>query len=128
MKSITVLSSFAITLLFPKLLFAQERDSYSIILPLMLEVACYRHKGVSDEDINSFLLGAMEVARISPEQFRSTVASDYWRANWAKEGAKILVRKGGCEQIWQEWLNYTRAFDEPKPNLHEDDSSRPFAF
>jgi hypothetical protein len=70
----------------------------------------------------------MEVVRISPEQFRSTVASDYWRDNWIKDGAKILVRKGGCEQIWQEWLNYNRAFDQPKPNLHEDDSSRPFSF
>lgn len=128
MKALSAPSLFVLVLLFPRPLVAQQRDLYTTILPTMVEVACYRHKGVSDESIIDFVQGKMEVLRISPEQFRSTVTSGYWRANWVEDGAKILARKGGCEQIWQDWLNFHRALDQPKPSLREEDPSRPFSF
>lgn len=128
MRIISGVLALAITIAPPRPAAAQQRNVYRMILPLMVDAACYRHKGLSQDDITDFMQGALEVLHISPDEFSQTIKSENWKTNWATDGEEILVRKGGCEQVWQDWLNYDRAMDQHKPVLQEDDSSRPFSF
>ena len=106
----------------------RTNTSYQRAIALEAGIICFSAKGADHEDLISYGEGFLEVAQMTPFQFKHIRRSKYFQQNWKSDVVKEWNRQGGCDEMWREYQSFLRHYGQSKPQLKGDDPSKPFQF